>query len=69
MGLSWILGFVGVLERGCPGCGRAPDKSGGSRGDDAPVPVVFLCAPQCRSIIIRMDVDGEKYLAVIAIWQ
>ena len=53
----------------CPGCAGVPDKSGGSGGDGAPVSAAFLCAPQCRSIIIRMDADGEKDFAAIAIWQ
>mgnify|MGYP007095663032 FL=1 len=28
----------------CPGCGGAPDKSGGSGGDGAPVSAAFLDA-------------------------
>mgnify|MGYP007011927181 CR=1 FL=1 len=53
----------------CPGCAGVPDKSGGSGGDGAPVSAAFLCAPVCREPIARTDIDGEKYLAAIVIWQ
>ena len=32
-------------------------------------PPLFLRAPVCREPIARTDIDGEKYLVAIVIWQ
>lgn len=69
MGLSWILGFVGDLERGVSAVVGRRTKAAGAVGDGAPVSAAFLCAPVCREPIARTDIDGEKYLAAIVIWQ
>ena len=57
------------LSGGVPAVAGRRTKAAGAGAMMLRSPLFFLCAPQCRSIIIRTDVDGEKDLAAIAIWQ
>ena len=70
-----LWGLVGssasseLLSGGVPAVAGRRTKAAGAGAMMLRFPPLFYVHRLCREPIARTDIDGEKYLAAIAIWQ